>query len=122
MTFTSPQYLELAESLLGEHEAARRTAVSRAYYAVFHAARRRRNQDLGFETTRTIGHKDLWDYYKQSVTTRRLTLRGERLLKRRQQADYDISPAWDLKSAGETVHDARQLLRELDALTTPTDR
>jgi len=120
MTFTWPQYIELADALLTDSEASRRTAVSRAYYAVFHAARRRRNRDLGFESTRTIGHQDLWDHFKRTSVTKQLGFRGERLLKRRQKADYDISPAWDLMNARTAVDDARRLLNDIDALERDT--
>lgn len=116
MTFTWPTFLDLAEDLLLDDEAARRTAVSRAYYAVFHAARRRRARDLGFESTRTVGHQDLWEHFKKSAVTKQLGFSGERLLKRRQKADYDLSPAWDMPNARAAVDDARRLLRELEVM------
>ena len=38
--FDWPDYLALASKLTGGDEASQRTAISRAYYAAFHAARR----------------------------------------------------------------------------------
>lgn len=105
----------MADRLLAAgDEAALRTAVSRAYYAVFHAARRRRAMDAGAPTSRNVGHQELWDYFKNSPTTRAIGVGGERLLKRRQKADYDVSPAWDRVNTEQAVSDAKSLLRALE--------
>lgn len=85
------EYLTLARNLAGSaDEASRRTAVSRAYYYVYHLARHRA-EDNGFRAVRGGVHKQLWNLYKGAPLPecQQLGLMGDRLQARRERADYD---------------------------------
>lgn len=62
MSFQWQQYMALARSLAEvDDECHRRCAISRAYYAAYHAGRRRWAADQGVPTSKQIGHAPLWD-------------------------------------------------------------
>lgn len=90
-----------------------RSAISRAYYAVFHAAdqastgyRADRPEDVGI-------HEELWDYYKsgKSEGLRDIGTKGDSLRARRAFADYKIARYFDPKQATYAVRDAEELLK-----------
>jgi len=89
------QYLTLAGSLAGAaDEASRRTAVSRAYYYVYHIALARAELN-GFRAIEGGVHKQLWNLYKDVPVPecQQLGLMGDRLKVRRERADYrDVYP------------------------------
>ena len=102
-------FLVVANILLaGPTEASWRSAVSRAYYAAFHAARLLL-RDLGFKTPRADqAHAYLWlrlsncgDSQLQVAGQRLKDLRGER-----NRADYDIDVAMIRTNAATHVHEA----------------
>lgn len=103
------RYLDLARELLPkESEAAQRTAVSRAYYAVYHAARRL-SPGEPFTTT----HEQLWRSLKQNGAKgeRRLGERGNRLKLERHEADYTCA-----KTKGDWRQRAEDAVAEADKL------
>jgi uncharacterized protein (UPF0332 family) len=111
-------FLGVANSLLaGSTEAAWRSAVSRSYYAVFHATRVL-FRDLGFQTPRADqAHAYLWlrlsncgDAHLQIAGQRLKDLRGER-----NRADYDIDVVMLRANAATHVREADQLILLLDA-------
>lgn len=115
MGFAWREYLTLATELAerSEQEAALRTAISRAYYAVFCTARARLAEpSLG------TAHRGVWDAYRNAGDRNRRSIgnRGDRLRRLRQRADYDaVFPGL----AGETkrvLYMAAELLDELDKL------
>ena len=111
MIFQWPDYLELAGELVeADRESCLRTAISRAYYAAYHAGRRRWAQDLGLPTTRRIEHAPLWEYFRRLPGGAALGEKGRRLLELRRSADYDASPACSLKDARRALVLARELL------------
>jgi len=103
--FDWQNYLVLAQSLGAVNdEASQRTALSRAYYAVYHVA---------FERVLAVGHripadekvsthKWCWDIYRNAVDAgcKQLGLDGDRLKGKRVKADYY---AEDIKKLYETV-------------------
>ena len=116
MSFQWHQYMTLARSLAEtDDECHRRCAISRAYYAAYHAGRRRWAADQGVPTTRQIGHGPLWDYFHQRPNERRIAEKGRRLLALRRTADYDISPACSLKNTQHALNLADELLGALSS-------
>ncbi len=111
MTFRWLDLMDLARDLAGtDTEAYRRAAVSRAYYAVFHAGRRRWAQDQGLPTDRQIGHGPLWDYYQRRPGETALGVKGRRLLELRKNADYDVAPACTTRDTQRALLLAHELL------------
>jgi uncharacterized protein (UPF0332 family) len=117
-------YVVLAAYLVRlESEAAKRSAVSRAYYGVFNAARNRLEVD-GMEIENHRVHERVWRAFKNaehasSATERKWRMIGElgaSLRALRNQADYvDVVPALD-KRAEWAVAIAERILLLLDEL------
>ena len=91
--FDWEEYLELAEKLVGQRGdvAAERSAISRAYYAVFREAahyysRQGERLDLTGDD-----HIFVWDWFKRHNPYERIGINGERLKWSRRRADYDDS-------------------------------
>ncbi len=88
--FEWDDYLRLATRLASEEdEAARRTAISRAYYFVFHLAQQRA-RDNGCEKIHR--HGELWKCYIDSASEdcKQIGLDGQRLHEKRKNADYNL--------------------------------
>jgi uncharacterized protein (UPF0332 family) len=87
------EYLELAERLVAWRgdPAAERSAISRAYYAVFHTAKTHFLAKGGKLTFQGEDHGAIADWFKDSVhpDVRRIGLDVERLRRLRRIADYD---------------------------------
>jgi hypothetical protein len=121
-----PEYILLAADLAtGGSEAARRSAVSRAYYGAFNPARRWLEANVGPIGNRAA-HKQVWDAFsvpdRASEGTRDkwevVGEIGERLRALRNQADYDDDmPDLDLR-APEAVIRAERILALLGQLET----
>ena len=114
-------FLDLADALLAEpapSEAAARTAISRAYYAVFRAARRLLDPSGTVIPPDGRAHKTVWDAFQTapSGVRRRIAQEGRRLKRRREQADYDDVYPNLLAEARQTVTTARRLLEDIGAL------
>jgi len=102
MPFDFNQFLTLATALAANpDEASQRTAISRAYYTVFHSARGRIELTVGTWEDRKnparIGrHKDLsshewcWKQFRETNDTacRQIAAEGDRMKTRRTKADY----------------------------------
>lgn len=98
MPFDWKKYLELARFLQSYHgneidgEAARRCAVSRAYYAAFCHARHYLEVNFGFIPSKTrVDHRDVRDFLKLQAR-RNLTITAnklETLARWREQCDYN---------------------------------
>ena len=91
MDFAWIEYLKLAEMLSrNPDEASLRSAISRAYYFIYHRANDRalsrnyRRPDEGGI------HNSLWSFYERNTDAdcRRVALLGKRLHERRVKADY----------------------------------
>ena len=120
MPFSWVDYLSLAERLLpGTDEADRRTAISRAYYAVFNLA------NAWLESRRplplTVGgrHEQVWaEFNKGSAAAQQVARNGERLKQRRVKADYRVPYEGDLAfEAATAVTLSRKVSRAIETLT-----
>ncbi len=117
-------YVLLAGDLLGqEFEAAKRSAVSRAYYGAFNAARRRL-EDQGMTVENHRAHEQVWRSFRaaEHVSAEYLAKSqmvgdlGSSLRALRNLADYaDDVPALD-RRAGWAVPIAGRILALLDEL------
>ena len=113
-----PEFLTLARQLAaGNSEAEWRSAVSRAYYAAFHVARRL-FEDLGFRVPRAeqahiyLAHR-LQNCGEPAVQQAGIDLDALRRI--RNQADYDLHQPWTAALAVAQVLVAEQVIQALDA-------
>lgn len=136
MTLDFRGYLPLAESLLAqanaeadEHRALclRRTSVSRAYYAGFHAAKQlldRLKKEFGLsdrEDRRGAGsHEQVWKEYEQSSDRTLKTIGGDgfKLKNRRREADYEPVPMTS-EEVEEAIERARKISQAIERLAGP---
>ncbi len=92
MSFDWAEYYALAKRLRQENsEAAHRSAISRAYYAVFCQARDYlKGQGVVLSTLGPSSHKQVWGEFKQRGRTHRsIWISGDKLHYNRIQADYE---------------------------------
>ncbi|HKG27369.1 MAG TPA: HEPN domain-containing protein [Thermomicrobiales bacterium] len=120
------EFLAFAEEIVAggsATEASHRSAVSRAYYAVFNLARAHLVAEHRIDPTRHEAHDQVWVAFEAgSRAERRIGQGGRRLRYWRNWADYeDTYPhvAWD---AASLVALARRLTAELDALRAAPER
>ena len=120
--FDWEEFLELAEEFVRRrgHAGAERSAISRAYYAVFHAASQscaRSGERLTFTGE---DHTLVWEWFLRpgaSQTSQGIGYAGYRLRQARRRADYDPTPWAGLSTdAPRFVKLARQVLSELGGL------
>ena len=91
MPFEWTMYLRLAEELASRpDEAAKRTAISRAYYFVFNIAFARAESTAGRCPVNEGRHAWCWNKYIQSpdIDCKQLGNDGDRMKRRRAEADY----------------------------------
>jgi uncharacterized protein (UPF0332 family) len=126
MTFQWADYLSLATALLTQQntfapeEARCRASISRAYYAVFCAARNYAAVQEGLSLTQSgTDHQAVWQHFQNgpSRTHRQLSELLERLRIRRNRADYDDVFPNVLKEAQFTILYARQAFHVLETLS-----
>jgi len=110
------EYLELAGELAErrESEAALRSAVSRAYYAVFCKARQTL-RDQGFIVPRRGAHQFVWEKYQnhRERSHRRIGLHGERLKNYREDADYEETATELVRTVEDSLERAREVIHFL---------
>jgi|ERR1700677_48229 uncharacterized protein (UPF0332 family) len=119
MPFDWNQYMVLAEELaLRPDEASKRSAISRAYYSVYHRALDRVVQKSGPCPPKQSTHTWCWGKYQSTndLTCYELGNTGSRMKRRRQSADYDRNiPRLD-DELRLTLEAARQFPTDLAAL------
>ena len=134
MSFPWLDYLVLAEALLqarttlAPEEACCRAAISRAYYAVYGAARPRARDQEGLQLPPAAeAHQRVITHYRQGASPLRRAI-GESLRQLRSvrnRADYDDQLDRPVARAQFAVRRARQVVAQLQALTptppTPDD-
>lgn len=115
-------YLDLAEEWAGEpEEAHKRSAVSRAYYAMFCTARNELRDAIEDYGPPECGseHKYVWDLYKEDRHprgTRAIGVLGSRLRRYRNRVDY-CDVVLDLTDLVEgAMADTRELKTHLEGL------
>lgn len=123
MAFDWSKYLDLARELAqrGSDEAALRTAVSRAYYAVFCSARDLLASEGSFPPRGLPVHKWVWDEFKSHPDAGRQLVgsTADGLRRARSFADYEgQATGWDTK-ARVAIATASNLLISLKGLTKP---
>ena len=90
MIFNWDDFRELAEELRErETEAAKRTAISRVYYAVYWKARIFLEDEGFIFRHNDSSHRQIWEEYKnKGLTFRGISISGSDLHRNRVQADY----------------------------------
>jgi len=128
MSFPWLEYLVLAEALLqarttlASEEACCRAAVSRAYYAVYGAARTQARDQDGLQLPATgDAHALVSTHYRQgpSPLHRAIGDNLRRLRRARNRADYDDQLDQPVARAQFAVRRARQVVAQLQALAPP---
>ena len=121
-------FLAVAEALLVQStatEAAQRTAISRAYYALFCAAGRYVDPDGATIPRDGRAHRLVWESLESAAPsggTRRIAQVRRRLKQRRERADYDeVFPNLDVE-APHSVALARRLFRDVPELKRSRSR
>ena len=114
-------YLVLAQRLAKEpDEAARRTAVSRAYYAVFNKARLLLEREGTVINNTGRAHDDVWRTLEAAGRgRRRLGAEGKRLRELRRKADYEGVILALEKVTADAMATAESLNRLVDSEATP---
>ena len=128
MSFAWLDYLALAEALLqgrttlAPEEACCRAAISRAYYAVYGAARTRARDQDGLQLPATgDAHQRVITHYRQGPSSlhRAIGDNLRRLRRARNRADYDDQLDRPVALAQFAVRRARQVVAQLQALAPP---
>ena len=128
MSFAWLDYLVLAEALLqarttlAPEEACCRAAISRAYYAVYGAARTRARDQEGVQLPATgDAHQRVITHYRQgpSPLHRAIGNNLRRLRRARNRADYDDQLERPVALAQFAVRRARQVVAQLQTLAPP---
>lgn len=114
-------YLTLAEQLAagGFHEAALRTAISRAYYAVYHRASSHLREHALVPASERLTHQKVWATLGTDGDPVRLRIgvRGNELKRLRVEADYRAVFPEDLtKAARDAVLEARSIIDLIERL------
>jgi hypothetical protein len=131
MSFEWLDYLVVAEALLqarttfAPEEACCRAAISRAYYAVYGAARGRAQAQEGLQLPATgDAHHLVITHYRQgpSPLHRAIGESVRQLRRARNRADYDDRLDRPVALAAFAVRRARQVVAQLQALAPPPRR
>ena len=109
--FDWSQYLVLAKELSTRtDEAALRSAISRAYYAAYHHAKSfcASKSIVIIQSGANSEHFDLWDTFgkKGGPTFANIHTRGDRLKRKRHNADYDSGISGLAVVVGDSIKDA----------------
>jgi uncharacterized protein (UPF0332 family) len=119
MIFDWKEYFRLATELArASDEASQRSAISRAYYFVFHVALDRAKANLYRQSEAETSHNSLWSYYERNANEecRRIAFLGRRLHKRRVRADYHDEYERVNEEAGQVLIDAKRCAEIIGAL------
>jgi uncharacterized protein (UPF0332 family) len=115
--FDWSSYLVLAQELAKRpDEASRRTAVSRAYYAIFNKARALLEAEGTVISNTGRAHDDIWRTLEGAGRgRRRLGAEGKRLREMRRKVDYDGAVAAIERVTADALATAESLSRLVDA-------
>jgi len=120
--FDWQEYLRLADQLVAQTgEAEFRSAISRAYYAIYNRALAKlleEGQIYRADPSEPQKHKATWDLYRVSSDTRRrqIGISGDRLRKTRTDSDYDEESTINAGLTDKCVKGARRLYAAIAAL------
>ena len=119
-SFNWSEYLKLAEELSSrvEDEASLRSALSRAYYYVYHLALSRAEANTFKPVSGEGTHIQLWKLYRSSPepACQKLALIAERLKEKRERADYHPTFRRLKEEVPATLQDARDFAKGLQNL------
>lgn len=120
MVFDFRAYLAVAERLAASNdEAELRSAISRAYYAVFHRARDFVHAEGYCPGRARLDHREVWNALKRDPDPARAEIgeRGDELHHLRRNADYDRQFAGNLTTSNrQIVDEARAVIEAIDRL------
>lgn len=111
--------IEVAESLAqSREEQYQRTAAGRAYYYVFHLARKRLVDNQFYLSQGGNSHKQVWDKFKDDPDARckRLAHTGNLLKDKRVTADYDSSYRRIGEDVPMLIEKAKEFAHQLSSL------
>jgi uncharacterized protein (UPF0332 family) len=118
MSFDWNTYIALAKTLNAlPHEAAKRSAVSRAYYGAFHRAsdtlKTRGIQTFPKDNKKS--HAKIWNVYKESANRacRKIGVRGALLMDDRHDADYNAARTFDSAEVTTYINDIETLVTDI---------
>ncbi len=117
--FDWSEYHRLAQELVKQTgESSLRTAVSRAYYYVFHLARQRLVDNRFIILEKQDSHKQVWEKFNSSTDfrCRKLAEAAKRLKEKRERADYESHYPQIEKDAPAMVTLAAEFATELARL------
>jgi uncharacterized protein (UPF0332 family) len=120
MAFDWPDYLDLARRLAqADEEASQRSAISRAYYAAFHVARRhveRAHPEVALPRHGAV-HDVVWTTLEQGRREERAAAHGgKRLRQKRTLADYQLAGLSFPNDARQALAWAEAVIRSLGAV------
>jgi len=122
--FDWQDYFSLAEGLRDmTAPSAHRSAISRAYYAVFHKAERiyARSHTVSVPGLGGQSHTDVWKWFERGNTSyKKVAQAGWRLKRYRERADYEDVFAGLTEQAALQVASAKDLLERLDRILSST--
>lgn len=120
MSFGWPDYLRLAKKLAEQDdEASHRSAISRAYYAAFHLARRYvHNQSPGELRKTGEDHYRVWNYLSRGARRQEQAagVSGKKLCDARKMADYDLQGLSFPRAVRDALSSAETIVNSLSAL------
>jgi uncharacterized protein (UPF0332 family) len=114
--FDWTEYITLAEALLkASDEASHRSAISRAYYAVYGIACKLKPNTVRYSGSSHIGYWNQWRGNSES-RCRKLSIDANRLWKHRKDADYESVARNISHEAASAVNLAKRLVKEINEL------
>ncbi len=115
--FDWTNYLLIARQLAEQSadDAALRSAVSRAYYAAYNSALNYCNGNSILIVKNKGSHEDLWDAFLSQNSLQLLSVqaKGDRLRKRRTDADYKPNVSGWGSTAEQSLQDSHDILKAL---------
>ena len=124
MPFDWRDYLILADGLVGmTAESAKRSAISRAYYAAFHKAEEvySNNHAAYLQTRGTQSHYDVWNWFEShpALSYKKIGTAGKNLKRRREDADYrDMFPGVAQQAVYQVAR-AKEIIQGIDRISAP---
>lgn len=123
MPFDWQDYLTLAEGLVGmTAESAKRSAISRAYYAAFHRAEAiySSHHTTYLRTRGTQSHYDVWNWFESqaALSYKKIGTAGKNLKRRREDADHREEFPGIAQQAVYQIAKAREIIQGIDRVST----
>ena len=119
MTFDWSAYRTVAEALSrNADEASQRSAISRAYYCVYHQALAHLSEHHNFQYSENRpAHDQVWrEFNGKGLSYREVWLKGDKLKKLRVNADYRTDFLTNAKTVAASLEMADQIIERLQQL------